>query len=133
MIKPGNSSASSLLSKIKNAMEAIKSWFENKDRKDALELLNSESSGKEIQEEATQLSERVSDIAIGSSYDKIDECFKWYQNVLGSDEFYPGEIDIAAKELITCIGKELTRLNAVNGNAGEGVVKKYWTMHGRQE
>jgi hypothetical protein len=127
---PAFDSASSLLISIKNSMEAIKSWFENKNRKDALELLSKEHNEKDIQQEASTLAENIPAHAIASSYEKIDDCFKWYQNVLGSDEFYPGEIDIAAKELIACIGKELAKLKLVNDDAQEGVLKKYWSRYG---
>jgi hypothetical protein len=127
---PGNSSASSLLFIIKNAMEAVKSWFENKDRKDALDLLDSTIHEKEIQDEASKLSKAIPEQALDSSYEKIDECFKWYRNVLSSDEYYNGEIDIAAKELIECIDKELSRLKAFNEDPPGSVLTKYRGRYG---
>jgi hypothetical protein len=123
--------ALAILSNIKKAMEAIKSWDENRDRYLTLLKLNDEQGeiNKEqpdVIKEADQLSMLVSDESLKASFDRIDSFYAWYQTVLCSPQFIDKEVDEATKALINCICRELQKLNIINEETPDGILKNYW-------
>jgi hypothetical protein len=129
--------AKSILIQIKNAMEVVKSWRQNKDRKLTLNLLNMKRRSEpfndsELKKEAMQLSSGTQVESLQSAYKKIDECFSWYSSILSSDTMQSKEVDEAGKELINCIGGELTKLNGIEQQFLTGTIKNYWMEYGEE-
>ena len=126
-----------IINKIKNSMEVVKSWREKRDRKLTLALMKSqvEEAKKTSATENMNmnLSSGPEQDSLKSAFTKIDACFAWYHTVLSSGDFYEGEVDDAAKGLITCIGEELAHLNGLTEDSTENTIRNFWMEYGGNE
>jgi type I restriction enzyme, R subunit len=130
--------AVSVIATLKNGMDALKTWFDIGDKKEARrqakKILEQQSVEKteslpEIIEEGQRLLSVVPEDILRSFQERTEKCWSRYSHVLGSAEYLPDEVDEATQAVIACVCRELNRLFEVNKSIPEGTLKKYWETY----
>ena len=109
-----------VVSTIKNSIEAIKIWFELKDRHQAKQKLNELSleltrDEDKVKQEANEVVRLIPEDILRAFQKRIDECKVRYQKVLeSSDDYFEDQVDSATRAYIKCICRELNRVYELN-------------------
>lgn len=124
-----------VVSSIRNAIEAVKVWYEIKDKKRVIEKLSEQSAEEtrkefSIQVDAHNISLLISEEILITFQKRIKECETMYIKVLDSrDDFLEEQITNATNAYIKCYCRELNRINQINGFIPDGQMKRFWEQH----
>lgn len=95
----------------------------------AREIVQSRVDGK-LESEAVELNTIVPHQILSKFEDRVQKCWDRYNEVLATENgFLPSEIDEATSALISCICRELKRLNVVNRGIPHGKLLEYWKKY----
>lgn len=117
---------------IKNSIEAIKIWFEIKDRfktrqklsEQALELSREEN---KVKAESNDVAQLISEDILRAFQKRINACKVKLETVLDSpDRYFEDDVDNATRAYISCICRELNRVYELNKKIPDGQMKNFW-------
>ena len=118
---------------VQGAMQAISFWQEQRDRIKASKALKSVENlidNPDVIKEQTILKSLIPERTLNLMTERVNVCFKRYDEVLDDDSSYlPAEIDKATDAVIACICRELRRIMKLNGELPTDTLKAYWEKY----
>ncbi len=128
-----NMDPSVIIAAITATMDAIELWrkFRNKEgAQKAISQVESLRETEHIQEEARKLKVLIRPDILETMENRVQTCMDRYKKILESDEDYlPEEIDKATDALLSCVCRELKRIQKVNGSLPDGILQDYWKQY----
>lgn len=122
-----------IIAAITATMDAIELWrkFRNKEgAQKAISQVESLRETEHIQEEARKLKVLIRPDILDTMENRVQTCMDRYKKILESDEDYlPEEIDKATDALLSCVCRELKRIQKVNGSLPDGILQDYWKQY----
>jgi hypothetical protein len=126
-----------VLAGISAVMEAVRVWIAVRDKNRTAETLAA-SRKRELESPATRKEalalQALVPVRILSAFaDRVEQCFRNYEDVLTSGGYLPNEIDDATEAVQRCVCRELRRLRAVNKSLPPGRLEELWEAYCRRE